>query len=290
MIKKIFYWLVFSLITYLVISYIPFILPRSFGGHRLKIIFSFFLHFPLIVFFLKGETFKVKIIKTGIYTFSIVLLTSISILTNLKETSWYMVSHLSTLSSFLAVFLGFMYSILNFKGKVTVVLSFFAFILWLSYSFFDIWMQRVNFETYTGRLQEPIPLIDFQVYALNNDKVFDFASSKEKIWVIDCWTSTCGACFELFPKFEKLANEYKEYDNIEFIALNSIYKGEKPEQNYQLIEERNLKFNVGFIDFETAKINGIKVYPTYLIVKNNQIVYLGTNNFLKKNIRFFLEK
>jgi thiol-disulfide isomerase/thioredoxin len=100
---------------------------------------------------------------------------------------------------------------------------------------------------------------------------------KNKIQVIDLWSNSCGQCISQFPKFEKLKNDYKGDEAIEFYALNII---EKPDD--QVRAKKFLKgytFNNYFTDSTVFKKLRFSAVPYYVVVgKDNKIKYFGSLN------------
>lgn len=115
------------------------------------------------------------------------------------------------------------------------------------------------------------PEISF--YALNNEKVnFD-----KQVTVIDLWSTSCGVCFEKFPEFEKLKQEFEGNDKVQFYSANVPIKNDTREKTLATIKRLNYNYETLFAEkFEMIRDSlGINGFPQLLIIKNDTIRYLG---------------
>ncbi|WP_430410098.1 TlpA family protein disulfide reductase [Kordia sp.] len=116
-----------------------------------------------------------------------------------------------------------------------------------------------------------LPNIAFE--SLNQEKInFD-----TEVTVIDLWSTTCGVCFEEFPIFEKLKQEFEGNSKVKFYSANVPLKRDTHEKTLNIIEELDYDYETVFAEkFEmirdSLEING---FPHLLIVKNDTIRYLG---------------
>lgn len=113
--------------------------------------------------------------------------------------------------------------------------------------------------------------IDFYV---DESKGFHF--DKDKVYVLDFWTTTCGVCIEKFPLFHNICEQYASDENVVFYAVNVANRGDQFQKTQEYIEQRNYCFqNLYVFDSNVVKDIDVYRYPTVLIVKNNKIVYNG---------------
>lgn len=291
MIKKIIIWFLLSIFSYAILSYIPMFLPRSIGGHSFKILLSLVL-VPILLYVFKNDSFKIKTLKAITFCFSVIFLTFVAILTNPEAFSLYLVSHMSTLFVLLSIVISYIISVNNNRlTNFIIILFFISLTFWSYFVGINLWINKVNFKSFSGFQNETLSSTNnFNVYFIKDTDSINLANVKDTVIVVDCWTSSCGACFKQFPKFEKIMLEFKSTPNIKFIALNTLQREEIPSEVYKLVGDEYSSFNVGFISKKQAESIGVNVYPTYLIIKNNQILYKGSSYNLKKGIRQALSK
>ncbi|UPQ79967.1 TlpA family protein disulfide reductase [Flavobacterium azooxidireducens] len=108
----------------------------------------------------------------------------------------------------------------------------------------------------------------------SNKEVIEF--DKNKIYVLDFWTTSCGICIEKFPDFDKLKKKYASNNNLEFYTVNVSLKNDDIERTKSFIENKKYSFHNLYLlsSADAIKINVFE-YPTIIIVKNNKIVYNG---------------
>ena len=112
---------------------------------------------------------------------------------------------------------------------------------------------------------------------VNKDKT-PVILSKDKIIVLDFWSTFCGICYDKFPEFESLYHQYQNNPNIEFYTVHVSYRSDKFEKTIKLLD----KYNYGFQKLyaldskEMEEKLDVKLFPTLIIIKNNKIRYRGT--------------
>lgn len=116
-----------------------------------------------------------------------------------------------------------------------------------------------------------LPNITF--HSLTEEKInFD-----TEVTVVDLWSTTCGVCFEEFPIYEKLKQEFEGDSRIKFYSANVPLKRDTREKTLHIIKELNYDYETVFAEkFEMIRDSlGINGFPHLLIVKNDTIRYLG---------------
>jgi len=123
---------------------------------------------------------------------------------------------------------------------------------------------------------------------------------RNKIIVLDFWSTTCGVCFRSFPKYEKLVKKYKGRDDIIFFAIGVA----NPHQSLDAVISKasTLPFDFSYLFMERNKNNNafiakyISKVPVVIIVgKTGNIAYIGGgamvyNKFIYRNIDSQLEE
>lgn len=99
---------------------------------------------------------------------------------------------------------------------------------------------------------------------------------KDKILVLDFWTTNCGICFRKFPEFEKIKNKYNNNGKIEFYAVNVPVNNEVFDKRVSKIEQYNYSFSKLYTTNEVENKLNIESYPQLIVIKNDTIRYTGT--------------
>jgi len=135
-----------------------------------------------------------------------------------------------------------------------------------------------NFISYGNGLNshfnEKAPEINLLTQQRDTLNLKDF---KNKIIVLDFWTTSCGVCFVKFPKFEEVYLEYKSNKKVLFYSVNVPYSGESVEENIKFAEEKvNYKFTNLFAE-SSAIIDSLdfNLFPKLIIIKDGKIRYKG---------------
>lgn len=119
--------------------------------------------------------------------------------------------------------------------------------------------------------------VNFYDANLNN---IELNKIKDKVIVLDFWTTSCGYCFREFPEFEKLALEYTKSEKICFYAVNIIHKRDSIENVIKGAKKLGYKFPFLFttqtdVEF-IQKLFNVYLFPTVVILdKEGKIVYYG---------------
>jgi thiol-disulfide isomerase/thioredoxin len=101
---------------------------------------------------------------------------------------------------------------------------------------------------------------------------------KNKIVLLDFWTTSCGACFRKFPKLQEAYEKYRSDPSIMVVAVNAPIQEDKAGQAFQMIREREYSFPVVVTKEENlAEKFGVQAYPTtFVISQNGNIVFKGS--------------
>jgi thiol-disulfide isomerase/thioredoxin len=101
--------------------------------------------------------------------------------------------------------------------------------------------------------------------------------SKDKIVVLDFWSTYCGICYEKFPLFEKMYQKYKDNPNVEFYAIHVSYERDKFEKVIKLLDKYDYNFPLIYsLDSESVEDDlEVKYFPTTILIKNNVVRYKG---------------
>lgn len=175
----------------------------------------------------------------------------------------------------IAIILGTIYfsvknSVRFLPPVLTVVFAVFMFVAGCSY-----WLHFINFGSLTGSVQTiklPVEIkgTDQHGRRIGRDDLTG------KVVVLDFWTTTCGVCFEKFPKLQNFYDKYRTASDVSIIALNKPLD-EDQGNPFPAIEAEGYTFTTLLPDDEYLPEKlGVSVYPTTIIVdREGNLVYRG---------------
>lgn len=111
----------------------------------------------------------------------------------------------------------------------------------------------------------------FKTSDINGDK-YDFRKITGKIIVLNFWFINCPPCKAEIPELNNLVDQYKDNDDIIFIAIALDGKNElkdfltKTPFNYKIID------NARYI----AQKYGVKSYPTHVVIDKSGTIKFST--------------
>ncbi len=180
----------------------------------------------------------------------------------------------STVFHFVGVLFGlFIFFSIEMYKKVILYLALFSFCLFMFFSGYALWLHKVSYNTYTGKVLKPAPLFQMED---EYGKLFTNESFKGKTLVIDFWTTSCAICFKKFPKLEELHAKIKGRTDIIAFAVNVPLKGDSKTEAISMIRERQYSFPILFAESEPINMQfEFNAYPTVFIIRNEQIIYYG---------------
>lgn len=147
------------------------------------------------------------------------------------------------------------------------------------YSVFSATILLSNISSYSNFKKDYENEILISFYDSNKKEVeFD----KNKIYVLDFWTTSCGICIQKFPDFDNLKKKYASNNKVEFYAVNVSLRNDDFEKTKSFIENKNHSFqNLYVFSSDEASKLTVLDYPTIIVIKNNKIVYNGYPSYDK---------
>ena len=146
-------------------------------------------------------------------------------------------------------------------------------------------------QTFTGAVEPKC--VDNIFFQTNEGDTVSLENFKGKYLLVDCWHTHCSICFREFPKFQALAEEYKENQNIEFIALNCRFEneGETFATGDSIFIKREMPYPCFSIDFKDESLKTfVHSYPTVLIFdKESRLIFIGDIKFAKRYLKQILK-
>jgi thiol-disulfide isomerase/thioredoxin len=259
----------------------------GYGGHSYKFSAAITLFFLITWYFLgKAATSKEKV-----WTVILLLLPPAALylpihLINFEDT---LLSIPSSVAHFIGIGAGMLLSVSGKILRVGIITLTLLLCVWTTSRGYDLWINKINFDTYTGSVSEILPqftLSDSEGNAVTNK---NFAA---KLVVLDFWTTSCGICFKKFPLLQENAEAYKDHPIVEFYAVNIPVSRDTLGQGKSTMEELKYSFPNLFANGENvAKAFGVTFYPTVLIIKNGEeIIYRGNIEGVEDKIASLLNK
>ncbi|CAM3939766.1 Thioredoxin domain-containing protein [Flavobacterium branchiophilum] len=133
--------------------------------------------------------------------------------------------------------------------------------------------------------------IDFPAITLldHNKKRIDL--KKDKIIVLDFWSTTCGICFKKFSDLEELHNKYKTNNRIEIYAVNFPLKRDKFNTTIKILDSIGYKFKKVYAQSSSEIENKLhfNTFPNMIIIKDGKIRYDGVFETEKNTLIFSAE-
>ncbi|MBC7641731.1 MAG: redoxin domain-containing protein [Flavobacterium sp.] len=101
--------------------------------------------------------------------------------------------------------------------------------------------------------------------------------NKEKIIVLDFWSTNCSICFEKFPDLEEIYQKYKTEKNIEIYTVNVPVGRDKFHRTIKILDSIGYKFPKLYTRSmkEIEDSLHFNKFPHLIIIKNNRIRYDG---------------
>jgi thiol-disulfide isomerase/thioredoxin len=176
----------------------------------------------------------------------------------------------------LGIICGFLYR--RLKKPFNILTAFLGCLIltFMLFRGYDFWFHKLNFGTFTGRIEAHALPSAFEASDENNDVITD-VDFKGKIVLLDFWYTQCGPCFDKFPQLQAAYDRYKNDPSIVIYAVDNPVEEDKPGQAFEEIKNEGFSFPVVIAKDENMPENfGVKVYPTtFVIDRNGMIVYKG---------------
>jgi len=281
-----------SLIAFLLVMPLrgDYITLLGLGGFPLSLLAGCIILFALTLFFL--SKYGDKLSKSKIMFAILVGVILLELPFRIIIFKPALVSLPDSLFKVLAVVVAYgVFKIKNIFCKVAASALFFALCLWFSYYGYCYYINKLNHDTFTGKVElvttTPLNSIVFQN---ENNENIDLSDINCTYLVLDFWNSSCGICFMMFPVVQRL---YERWNN-EQVQVYGIFcqndvRKETPATGTKLLHEKGYTFPFLSLDSKDPVLNemGVIGFPTVLIFdKDRTIVFRGSILLAEK----FLEK
>ena len=147
------------------------------------------------------------------------------------------------------------------------------------YRFLDIELsQKFSRNSWTGEISKPAKLSEIEFFTDSTLNKITVQDLQKELYVLDFFSNSCGVCFEQMPKFQQLAEKYKEKTEIGFYAVNVFADTTEIAQMQRFLEKKNISLPLLFINKKDEKYIqafGYNRFPQYNIIKNDTIIFDG---------------
>jgi len=120
----------------------------------------------------------------------------------------------------------------------------------------------------------------FYARTINNEKISTKKMLNNTVVVLNFWFSTCGACKSEIPKLNELKEQYKDDENVKFIAIGLDTKSKIKE----FLKEYPLTYNIVDEGIWIARKFDVALYPTNIIIDKHGIIqfyHIGYSSGIK---------
>lgn len=167
------------------------------------------------------------------------------------------------------------FGILIYKSlnkKIIIILYTFIYLI-LVYNYSNLMELYYSTKVQNVNVNKFAPILNLE--DKNGEKVI--IKNENKVLVIDLWSLSCGNCIKSFPKFEKVKNDFKNDNEVEFISINIYQSKNEIEKSEKIIGRYTFKnFYSDKSLFKKLNFNSV---PNYMIIgKDNRIKYFGNLN------------
>lgn len=145
-------------------------------------------------------------------------------------------------------------------------------------------------------------ILDNKAGEINENKIIDYWAKDQnglmvkgtdfnrKFVLLDFWFIGCKPCYEEFPEFQKVYNEYKNNVDVKIIALNLPVKGDKANEAFDLLKQKGYSFPCLILESnKKTEAFGVKTCPTTVLLdKNRKIIFRGRLSEAEKFIKEIL--
>jgi thiol-disulfide isomerase/thioredoxin len=160
---------------------------------------------------------------------------------------------------------------LYFKFKHKIILLFSIGIFWVvGYVIFQntlVFIENKNAQTDS----------DFPIVKFTDASKSIVTLNKDKIIVLDFWTTSCAICFTKFPGLEETYLKYKNNPDVLIYAVNVPLRNDKFDETTTILKKLGYTFPKIYATSAKQVEDSLKInaYPHLLIIKNGKIRFSG---------------
>lgn len=177
--------------------------------------------------------------------------------------------------------------------KVVVSGVFLAFCLWISYSGYDLWVNKMYYGTWTGRL-DPVTDVGMIGMQTPEEETVRLEKFRGRYVVLDFISSSCGVCIRKLPLVQELQDTYADNPQVEVYVVfcRDTARGESPAIGAKGLTERGYHIpllSIPMDDPNLKEVFGVEKFPDVQVVDpEGKIVFRGrienAGDFLSRSL------
>lgn len=264
---------------YLKLSVISLVLCLSltplggFGGHHMKFLAASLTYFCLTTYFLKKTSSSNELLFV---LFILILPPSILYLPfHFKDFKETQISFISTLGHFIGVAFGCMSHFAKNKVKIILAILLLTGSLWITFFGFSLWLHKVNFGTFNGKVYYdlPAPIKGKNQFGRDISNI----NFKNKIILLDFWHTRCGVCFQKFPQLQEIYDTFKKDTSLVILAVNKPLEQDTIGEAFAVLKKSGYNFPAIVPSIDTLpEMFNVNHYPTtFIIDKSGKVIFKG---------------
>lgn len=197
----------------------------------------------------------------------------------------------SSLLWWLGILCGYLYwKVSRSWLKVIVVLLPFLFTLWMSYCGYSMWIHKLNFGSFTGKI-EKVVTSDYSLFD-EMHKEIKLSQLKGKYVVLDFWHKYCGVCYSKMPMVENLYKRYREKNDILVAGVFAYKQGEEHQEGTSILRNEGYTYSTFSTSFDSSVLKGfgIKCFPAVVVLNpDGNMIYFGDIEGAAKLVDFIFK-
>ena len=235
----------------------------TYGDHSLMLLLFLTTNFFLSIRIFQTNTFSIALryILILISPMMLIFLLLFFIYNQYSRTILYLV--FLPISSLLA------YAYFKFKNKIILIVAIGIFAI-VGYVFFQNVLVLV--ENQNAEMNGRYPLVNF-----TDENKTSVSFAKDKIIVLDFWTTSCSICFTKFPDLEKTYLKYKNNHDVLIYAVNVPLRDDKFYEAKVMLNKLGYTFPKIYATSAKQIEDSLKInsFPHMIIIKDGRIRYNG---------------
>lgn len=160
--------------------------------------------------------------------------------------------------------------------------------LWVAYDGYDLWINKVNHGTFTGKMFEQAAGRSLE-FRDETGAVVRLSDLSEDYVILDFWYSGCGLCIKAFPQVQELYEKYRLDDRVALYGVFCRRGDETFATGAEIISGRGHAFPGLMMEMSDPALKelGVDGYPTVLVFdRERDLVFRGDINLAAR----FMEK
>lgn len=155
------------------------------------------------------------------------------------------------------------------RRKITHLIILVLPVIFSFYLFPNVLAYNNNLNPKTGHEFPELKFTDINEKSITIDR--------DKIILLDFWSTKCGICYKKFPDLEKLFLKYHGNKNVQIYSVHVPYPYDDFQKTKYLVKKLGYKFPTIFAVSKNETLNKLNfnAFPHYVIIKNNKIKYSG---------------